>query len=339
VYFYEAAARRPQCVNLERIRKGGFERLAAAMQTDPSRIPDIGDPVPHPSAGATVVGARRFLVAFNVNLTTADVGIAKKVAEAVRFSSGGFRSVKALGVLLGSRNIAQVTMNLTDFERTPVHRVVEAVRREAARYGVAVAGTEIVGLVPQKALELAAEFYLQADNYRPDVVLETRLAEALRTEAQIGGFLDAVAGKTPTPAGGSVAIAAASMGAALAEKVARVTGCDTAPFRGARLLLEAAISKDAEAFQRTFDAAAGEEAIRRATLIPLEAMESARSLKGHIATLKERAKPILRADADTAEAVVQGALIGLLAIVTANTALIKDAAFVEEVESRLRALK
>jgi glutamate formiminotransferase len=136
----------------------------------------VGDAACHPTAGATVVGARRFLIAYNINLGTADVGIAKRIAKTIRFSSGGFRHVKAMGVLLASRNLAQVSMNLTDFERTPIHVVFEAVRREAERYGVPVVGSEIIGLVPKKALEMAAGYFLRVENFSPDLVLENRMS-------------------------------------------------------------------------------------------------------------------------------------------------------------------
>ena len=136
VYLYEAAARRPDRVNLENIRRGQFEALVREMGVVPERNPDVGDPVCHPTAGATVVGARKFLIAYNVNLGTADIAIARKIAKTIRFSSGGFRYVKSMGVMLASRNLAQVSINLTDFEQTPLPLVFETVRREAERYGV-----------------------------------------------------------------------------------------------------------------------------------------------------------------------------------------------------------
>ena len=131
-----------------------------------------------PPPGATVVGARKFLIAYNVNLGTPDVGIAKKIAKTIRFSNGGFRYVKSMGVMLASRNLAQVSINLTDFEQTPMHLVFETVRREAERYGVPVVGSEIVGLIPKKAIEMSAEYFLRYENFRPELVLENRIAEA-----------------------------------------------------------------------------------------------------------------------------------------------------------------
>jgi glutamate formiminotransferase len=189
VYFYEAAARRPERKNLENIRRGQFEGLRDEVFSDPDRSPDIGEPRLHPTAGATVVGARTFLIAYNINLNTADVEIAKKIAKSVRFSDGGLRHVKAIGVYLAARNLAQVSMNLTDFEQTPVHRVFEAVKREAERYGVSIAGSEIVGLMPRRALEAAAEFYLQIDNFKTAQVLENHI-EALVYGTQSAGTVE-----------------------------------------------------------------------------------------------------------------------------------------------------
>ncbi|MFZ0958441.1 MAG: glutamate formimidoyltransferase, partial [Candidatus Sulfotelmatobacter sp.] len=170
VYLYESAATTPERQNLENIRRGQFEGIRADIATNPARRPDFGDPRVHPTAGATVVGARKFLIAYNVFLNTPDVDIAKKIAKAVRFSTGGMRFVKGAGFLV--RGLAQVSMNLTDFEQTPVHRVFELVKREAARYGVIPISSEIVGLIPKKALEQAAEWFLQVENFDSSLILE-----------------------------------------------------------------------------------------------------------------------------------------------------------------------
>lgn len=175
VYFYEAAALRPERQRLEVVRRGGFEALRDLAVSDPARMPDAGGPALHPSAGATAVGARKFLLAFNINLDTADVAIAQQVARKVRASSGGLPHVKAMGVFLASRGLAQVSMNLTDFEVTPLAQVYEAVREEAARLGAAIAGSEFIGLVPAKALGQAASVYLQAETRPEDQILERRL--------------------------------------------------------------------------------------------------------------------------------------------------------------------
>jgi glutamate formiminotransferase len=181
VYFYEAAAERPDRAGLENIRKGGFEGLRNEVLADPGRAPDLGGPGLHPTAGATVVGARKFLIAYNIHLNTPDVAIAQRIARTIRYSSGGLPYVKAIGVDLKSRQLAQVSINLTDFEQTPVHRVFEMVKREAQRYGVEVAGSEIVGLIPKRAIEMTAAFYLQIENFRESQVLENRLQAELGT--------------------------------------------------------------------------------------------------------------------------------------------------------------
>lgn len=178
VFLYEQAAPRPSRARLETIRLGGPAGLAHRMETDPDWVPDFGPRRLHPTAGATVVGARRILVAFNVNLATDDLGIAKAVAKAVRQSSGGLAHVKAIGVPLASRGYVQVAMNLVNIEETPVHVAFEAVRREAERRGVRVAGSELIGLVPRQAVRQAETHGLTLDSFDPSKILETRLAQA-----------------------------------------------------------------------------------------------------------------------------------------------------------------
>lgn len=179
VYLYAEAATRPERQDLAEIRKGEFEGFFEKIK-DPRWAPDFGEPVVHPTAGVTAVGAREFLIAFNVNLGTNDLRIAQEIAKAVRFSSGGLRHVKALGMELKERGIVQVSMNLTNFRKTPLPRVLELVRREAQRFGVPVVGTEIVGLIPEEALVQVAEYYLQLERFSLAQVLERRIAEALR---------------------------------------------------------------------------------------------------------------------------------------------------------------
>jgi glutamate formiminotransferase / 5-formyltetrahydrofolate cyclo-ligase len=176
VYLYEEASNNPARKNLEDIRRGEFEGLAAKM-SQPGWAPDYGPAIPHPSAGATVIGARMPPIAYNINLATDRLDVAKKIAAAVRFSSGGFRYVKAMGVALDDRRIVQVSMNLTNYEKTPVLRVFEAVRREAERHGVAVLESEIVGLVPAAALVDTARQVLQLEQFTAAQILETRLRD------------------------------------------------------------------------------------------------------------------------------------------------------------------
>jgi glutamate formiminotransferase len=174
VYLYEEAAARADRRNLEDIRRGEFEGLAAKMQK-PEWAPDFGPAHPHASAGASVIGARMALIAYNVNLATNRLDVAKKIASAIRQSSGGLRFVKAMGIELGDRGIVQVSINLTNYEKTPVFRVFELVKREAARYGVAVLESEIIGLIPSAALTASAAWYLQADTFTDDQILENKL--------------------------------------------------------------------------------------------------------------------------------------------------------------------
>ena len=177
VYLYEDASADPARKNLEDIRRGEFEGLSAKMAL-PGWTPDFGPAQPHESAGAAVIGARMPLIAYNINLDTDRLDVAKQIASAVRHSSGGLRFVKAMGVMLEDRRIAQVSMNLTNYQKTPISRVFEMVKREAARYGVMVLESEIVGLVPSAALLATAEYYLQIEGFSANQVLENKLREA-----------------------------------------------------------------------------------------------------------------------------------------------------------------
>ncbi len=262
VYLYERAATRPSRVNLADVRRGEFEGLREEIETDANRQPDYGEPLLHPTAGATAVGARAPLIAYNINLGTADVNIARKIAQAVRGSSGGLQFVKALPIELKDRGQVQVSLNLINYEATPLFRAFEMVRREAERYGVPVVGSEIVGLVPQAALDACADFYLRIENFRAGLILENRLQEALAEHARqtparpaalhmlptpseeqhlpltsvadeffdestdaewLGTFLDDVAAGTFAPGGGSVNAYAGALAAALGSMVCNLT--------------------------------------------------------------------------------------------------------------------
>ena len=345
VYLYEAAARRPERANLENIRRGQFEALVAEMGKVPARDPDIGDPVCHPTAGTLVTGARKFLIAYNVNLNTPDVGIAKKIAKTIRFSSGGFRYVKSMGVMLATRNLAQVSINLTDFEQTPMHLVFETVRREAERYGASVVGSEIVGLIPKKSIELSADYFLRFENFRPELVLENRIAEALAARSGLPEFLDALAAPTATPGGGSASAAAAAMSAALGSMVTRLAKLDPEPFEADRRFFTEAVDRDAEAFNRVMAAYKRpkderapfvEEALHGAAGVPLQVVERIHAMRQRLDALAIPAK--FASDLAVAKALASAARTGALENVNINLDGIRDEPFKLAVRARLEAL-
>src|SRR5262245_50167302 len=224
VFLYESAASRPDRVSLADVRRGEFEGLRDAIGKDANRKPDFGPSKIHPTAGATAIGARRFLVAFNANLNTGDVRVAQAVAKSIREQSGGLKNVRALGFSIEGGARAQVSMNLVNTEATPIHRVLALVREEAARRGAMISGCEVVGLIPSYAMFDAAEHSLQLENFRRDQVLELRLKQPPLTEAvTLNAVLEQVAGPTPTPGGGTVAALAGAIASALATMVANLT--------------------------------------------------------------------------------------------------------------------
>jgi len=368
VYLYEAAATSPERLNLENIRRGQFEGIREEIGTNPARKPDFGEARVHPTAGATAVGARKALIAYNVFLNTPDVDIAKKVAKAVRFSSGGLRYVKGAGFLV--RGLAQVSMNLTDFEQTPIHRVFEFVKREAARYGVAPVSSEIVGLIPKKALEMAAEWFLQVENFDSSLILENRLISVMEGKTVAGGlragvepFVEQLAAPTATPGGGSAAAASGAMAAGLATMVASMSRGKKAYVQYERELsdavgrltqlreeLKAAIDADAEsynavmkAYKQAKTAADGDAvitaALRQATAVPLSVAERAREVAEIAKKLIPMTNPNMKSDLTTSVALARAAVEGAMANVEINLESLKDEAFVAEVRNKTGALR
>ncbi len=378
VYLYEAAATTPERQNLENIRRGQFEAIRDEIATNPSRKPDFGQPRVHPTAGATVVGARKALIAYNVFLNTADADVAKKIAKAVRFSSGGLRFVKGAGFLV--RGMAQVSMNLTDFEQTPIHRVFEYVKREAARYGVVPVSSEIVGLIPKAALEQAAEWFLQVEHFDSSLILENRLAGAMSGKTAVGGlragvepFIEQLAAPTATPGGGSAAAASAAMAAGLTEMVAVMSrgkkayrqyesqlSVAIARLSELREELKVAIDADAESYKvvmtafraakESTDGGAGvNAALKSATSVPLGVAENVTEVARIAKELGPVTSPNMSSDLTTALALARAALESALANVAINLDSIKlDSstrgateleAFVSRTRSRAATLK
>jgi glutamate formiminotransferase len=363
VYLYEAAAASPERQNLENIRRGQFEGIREEIATNTARKPDFGEPRLHPTAGACVVGARKFLIAYNIFLNTPDVAIAKRVAKAVRFSSGGLRFVKAAGFLV--RGQAQVSMNLTDFEQTPMHRVFEMVRTEAARYGAQPTSSEIVGLVPKKALEQVAEWFLQIENFDSSLILENRLTSVMSGKAAVGGlrvgvepFIEQLAAPTATPGGGSAAAASGAMAAGLAAMVASMSRGKKAYVQYERQLseaisrlsqlreeLKASIDADAEsylsvmaAYKKAKDPVAADgvvdAALKQATSVPLVVAERAREVLQIAESLRPITNPNMKSDLVTAAALARAAIEGALANVEINLESLRDERFIAQVRSK-----
>ena len=335
VYLYEKAAARPERANLAKVRKGQYEGIKEEIKTNADRAPDFG-PAELGSAGITAIGARPFLVAYNVYLTTDDVEIAQTIVKAVRHLSGGLRYVKGMGLLVDGR--AQVSMNLTDYTRTPIPRVQEMIRREAARYGVGIHHAELVGLAPQEAFIDSAQWYLQLDQFEHEQVLEIALANAqVEDEAPSAtGFLDQLAAGRATPGGGSAAAYSGAMAAGLVAMVARLTvGKKKYADVEARMneiidLAETVRSNLAEGVQKDATAFDGvmeefrlpketdrEKAIRRdaierathvATEVPLETAEQAAAIAEIAAELTETANSNAITDAAAAANFAQSAV-------------------------------
>jgi glutamate formiminotransferase len=368
VYLYEAAAQAPERQNLENIRRGQFEGVREEVKTNPARKPDFGTAELHPTAGATVVGARKFLVAYNVYLNTPEVEIAKKIGKAVRFSNGGLRYVKGMGV--GVRGLAQVSMNLTDTDQTPIARVFEFVRREAARYGVMPLSSEIVGLIPKKALEDAADWFLQIENFDSSLILENRLAAVMSGKMAVGGiragvepFVEQLAAPTAAPGGGSASAAAGAMATALGCMVAGMSRGKKAYVQYevrlsdaiARLSefregFKAAIDADAASFNEVMAAykkakdnpeaqAEVDAAMKRATEVPLGVAEQARETQRILDSLRPITNPKMASDLSVGIGLAHAAAEGALANVEINLADISDAAFVAAARKRVTAVR
>jgi glutamate formiminotransferase / formiminotetrahydrofolate cyclodeaminase len=348
VYLYASSARIPERADLAVVRRGQFEGIRDTIATDPARRPDFGEARVHPSAGVVAIGARPVLIAYNIYLATPDVSIAKKIAKVVRARDGGLPEVKALGFEIKERNQAQVSMNLTDYRTTPIPKIVEAVRAEAARLGVQTVESEIVGLVPEDALLDAAESYLQLTHFDRQQILERRLGDdpagkrRLFASGSVAEFARCLSERTPTPGGGSASAAAGAMGAALGEMVLRYSQPADAPdpvlnkairaLGVAREKLLAAVDDDSDSYEalrtaRRARKSAPEDsvahlafraAIQRATEVPLSTAREANGAAQLLATLGSRVRATIASDLTTALALLEAARRGALANVAIN---------------------
>lgn len=326
VFLYEHAAMHRDHAPLESVRQGGLQGLAFRLASDPDWTPDFGPPHLHKTAGAMVIGARPPLIAFNVNLRTTDLALARSIAKDIRQSNGGLPHLKAIGVELASRQLVQVAMNLTDYVITPIHVAFEAVRTRAAEQGVAIAGSEVIGLVPQAALIQAAAHGLALEQFDSTQVLETRLEarlfgepprhaqsrsqEPVALQAQsLADFLDAVAAATPIPAGGTVAALVGALAASLGIMGARLSQQQAAEHRLSEIVrrLRQLMQADGDAYQRFIRAtrlaktdrtrpAVLASALHLATEIPLEIAEQATEAGALLHACSAGAKPRVRSD-------------------------------------------
>ncbi|HTP53707.1 MAG TPA: glutamate formimidoyltransferase [Thermoplasmata archaeon] len=345
VYLYARAARRPERADLAKVREGQFEGLRDRIGTDPDRAPDFGPARMHPTAGAVAIGARAVLIAYNINLTTPDVAIAKRIAKAVRARDGGLPEVKALGFEIRERGLAQVSMNLTDYRTTPVPRAFEAVRQQAEANGTGIEESEIVGLVPEDALLDAAESLLRLRTFDRAAILErkVRTADAARPGHEpIGSFAARLAARTPTPGGGSAAAVAAAFAAALGEMVLSYSIDPKAPAAalvetrsrlttGRARFLELA-DDDARSYEsvrsarramkdRPDDATSREAylgSLRHASAVPLETARQSVDLARALTSIRASTKAALASDLVTSLALFRAAAEGALANVAIN---------------------
>ncbi len=349
VYLYGNAATAPSRKKLSTIRKGQYELWKEEVATNPARKPDYGPAVPKPS-GPTVIGVRPFLIAYNIYLNSDNVEIADKIARAIRFTSGGFRFVQAKGFLVEGQ--AQVSMNLTHYEKTPIYRVQEMVRREAANYGLLITRAELVGLTPQKALMDSAKYYLQLEDMQDEQVLEYRLTDVdgdKNSDITPYPFIDATASKTPTPGGGSVAALAGALAAALTKMVAGLTigrrkYADVEA--DARIVLDEAaeiqkqltlaIAEDAEAYNQVMaafrnkklDAEAKAAAIEEATIgageVPLRVARLSRDAAHLASSIAKIGNKNAATDAAVATIMARAAVQGALLNVRVNAVGLQD---------------
>ena len=370
VYLYEAAATRPDRRNLADVRKGEFEGLREQIGKNPDKKPDFGPNAIHPTAGATAIGARQVLVAYNINLATNNLDIAKKIAKQIRGKDGGLSAVKALGFELKDRGIVQVSMNMVDYKASQLFKVFELVRILAEQFGVQILESEVVGLVPTEALTDTAEFYLQLRNFNKDQILERKLAEP-ETDRLVAmnltTFASEVASDKPVPGGGSVSAYSASLAASLVSMVARLTLKKTEYQKDwpvAQQVLDESdrlqrnllslVDKDSHSFSALMKAyrlpketeqdkitrsAEIQSRLREACTVPLETASNSAQVLTAAKKLAPCANLNALSDLQTALSLAQAGLTGAAANVAINLPGIKDVQFRKETEESLRSIE
>jgi len=375
VFLYENAATREDRRNLADVRQGQFEGLRELIGTDPSRKPDFGPEKIHPTAGATAVGARPILIAYNVNLESEDISIAKKIAKRIRERDGGFPAVKALGFQLRDRNLVQVSMNLTDYTKTSMHTVFDAISQYAKEYGVNVAESEIVGLVPQEALTLASIHYLSLSNFNPNQIIENRIFSSEAEKAKdsrfvsmtLEAFCDSVASKSPIPGGGSAAAYSGALAASLVAMVCRLTigrkNYESAWESAGEILVQAEdlkskllelVDLDASAYSlvssalklpKSTDAERIEQkaklnsALKAAAEIPAQTAVSASSVFLLAKRIRDIGNKNAQSDAETAIELSRASILGAWSNVKTNVeGLVGEDEFVKSITQRLVAI-
>jgi glutamate formiminotransferase/formiminotetrahydrofolate cyclodeaminase len=367
VFLYEAAATRPERKDLSYVRHGEFEGLRDLIGKDPTRTPDFGPAEIHPTAGATAVGARPILIAYNINLGTSDLSIAKSIAREVRGRNGGLTYVKALGFELRERGLVQVSMNMTDYTKTQLYKSYELVSAIAHRYGVNVVESEIVGLVPLGALVDCAEFYLKLRKFSRDQVIENRLygfeATKSLTDESLEDFSHKLASESPTPGGGSAAAYTGAMAASLVSMVCKITISKKSYEKihdemkeilskcyEARRELLGLVQRDSAAFNSVLEAMklpkgsekeremrnkAIQEALKEAAKVPFETMNLSRKILGWAAFTKEKAPKSTLSDSETAAYLAEAAMKGAISNIEINLQNIEDTEFVDKFRSQL----
>jgi len=367
VFLYEEAASTPERRNLADVRAGEFEALRDKIGRDPAKRPDFGPDKIHPTAGATAVGAREVLIAYNVNVGTNNLAIAKKIAHELRAKDGGLAYVKALGFELKERGIVQISMNMTDYHKSQLFKAEELVKLFAERYGVPVVGSEIVGLVPMDALVDSAEFYLKLENFSREQILEKRLfalAPTSLTDLSLSRFSEEVASKKATPGGGSVSAYMGALAAGLASMVARITISKKEVVQESDRLEELVtkgedlrqrflglVVEDAESFDAVMQAfklpkdkpdvrrKAIQEATMKATEMPLRTLESSIEVLRLSKEVAKYGTANALSDVTTSVAASRAAIEGAASNVLSNLDALDDKPYVDRARSRVSELR